>query len=173
MPKEGQSRKPGKKAATDSGTTPETPGSPNRAGSSTTIGALVSNLHHNYLQSLHQPLLESEERVLSTHRSPSRIHPHTRQFGTELKPHSSLPRFVIDIEEETDAAVAEAEAETDGKPISSQEQDDHANQSPSRRFSHFNLALRRFSHIHVHVNANYPGRVGVVTLLLCRLLDLS
>ncbi|KAH8401816.1 hypothetical protein KR009_008082 [Drosophila setifemur] len=137
--------------------------SSSRAGSSSAIGALVSNLHHNDLQSLHQPLLEREERLVTSspsHRSPTNRH-HRHHFGTEMKPHSSLPRFVIDIEEETDAAVAAAEAETEGRANNtSQEQDDHLSQSPTRRFSHFNLALRRFSHIHVHNINRYGDSMG-------------
>ncbi|KAH8271586.1 hypothetical protein KR018_010142 [Drosophila ironensis] len=168
MPKDGQAHKPGKKAKAPGAEddSPQTPGTPNRTGSSSparggsssTIGALVSNLHHNDLQSLHQPLLESEERALTFSANHRRPAANNRHFGSELKPHSSLPRFVIDIEEETDAAVAEAEA--DGKAVASQEPEDHSNHSPSRRFSHFNLALRRFSHIHVHNINRYGDSMG-------------
>lgn len=153
---------PHTEAASDTGST--TSASPTSSSSRTpahsTIGALVSNLHHHDVQSLHQPLLESEERALRKSRHPHRSH------GTERKPHSSLPRFVIDIEEETDAAVAAAAA-AEGKDCAAtgQEHEEHSNQSPSRRFSHFNLALRRFSHIHVHVNATYP--LGSLSLSLC------
>jgi len=167
MPKDGHPRKPQKQAAIteetpiSESTTPTTPAtsaspsSPSRITGHSTIGALVSNLHHHDLQSLHQPLLESEERVITAvnQRNPRQTH---RGYGTERKPHSSLPRFVIDIEEETDAAVAAAEGKGPS-PSPSQEHEEHSNQSPSRRFSHFNLALRRFSHIHAHVNADYPG----------------
>ncbi|EDX08051.1 GD11585 [Drosophila simulans] len=163
MPKDGHSRKPQKRASiaeetpVSDSTTPATtasPSSPSRTAGHSTIGALVSNLHHHDIQSLHQPLLESEERVIVAvnHRNPRQPH---RSYGTERKPHSSLPRFVINIEEETDAAVAAAEGK--GSPAPHQEHEEHSNQSPSRRFSHFNLALRRFSHIHAHVNADYPG----------------
>ncbi|XP_033155617.1 kinase D-interacting substrate of 220 kDa isoform X1 [Drosophila mauritiana] len=159
MPKDGHSRKPQKRASIaeetpvfDS-TTPATTASPSRTAGHSTIGALVSNLHHHDIQSLHQPLLESEERVIVavSHRNPRQP---LRSYGTERKPHSSLPRFVINIEEETDAAVAAAEGK--GSPAPHQEHEEHSNQSPSRRFSHFNLALRRFSHIHAH-NINRFG----------------
>ncbi|KAH8263921.1 hypothetical protein KR038_004837, partial [Drosophila bunnanda] len=145
-------------AASDTGST--TSASPIASNSRTTtaghstIGALVSNLHHHDVQSLHQPLLETEERAIRKSR-----HPH-RSYGTERKPHSSLPRFVIDIEEETDAAVAAAAAEGKDSPATGQEHEEHSNQSPSRRFSHFNLALRRFSHIHVHNINRYGDSMG-------------
>ncbi|KAH8348711.1 hypothetical protein KR084_010099 [Drosophila pseudotakahashii] len=173
MPKDGHSRKPPKKASSiaeeapnSESTTPTTPAtsaspsSPSRTTGHSTIGALVSNLHHHDIQSLHQPLLDSEERRIAptaNHRNPRQL---ARGYGTERKPTSSLPRFVIDIEEETDAAVAAAE-EGKGSPSPSQEHDqEHSNQSPSRRFSHFNLALRRFSHIHAHNINRYGDSMG-------------
>ncbi|XP_033250746.1 probable tubulin beta chain CG32396 [Drosophila miranda] len=125
-----------------------------------TIAALVSGLHHSGargFQSLHQPLLECEERALAI-KQHLRGH---RGHGIEASPHDSMPRFIVDIEEEP----SESSQSIGGQEHHYQEhpEQEHsgggggaggggAGASSSRRFSHFNLALRRFSHIHVHVN---------------------
>lgn len=143
-----------------------------------TIVALVRGLHDTGirdLQSLHRPLLEWEDRrVLPTCKSTPNTSNRTlhRQCGTEMAPHGSLPRLVINIES-SDAMPADVlnsgnrntlspsptptrslTPELNGDTCSgscSHHQEHSTTPNATRRFSHFNLALRRFSHIHVNV----------------------
>ncbi|XP_033234791.1 kinase D-interacting substrate of 220 kDa isoform X1 [Drosophila pseudoobscura] len=76
-----------------------------------------------------------------------------------------MPRFIVDIEEEP----SESSQSIGGQEHQDQEhpEQEHsggggggAGASSSRRFSHFNLALRRFSHIHVHNINRYGESMG-------------
>ncbi|SPP73470.1 Hypothetical predicted protein, partial [Drosophila guanche] len=131
--------------------------SPRPQASGGTIAALVSGLHHtgaSDIQSLHQPLLEYEERALIIKNQLKG----NRGHANEAAPHESMPRFIVDIEEEP----SESSQSTGVLEHQDQEHQEHEHNvgggsgggagipSSSRRFSHFNLALRRFSHIHVH-----------------------
>lgn len=151
-----------------------------------TIGALVRGIHDTGAHDLHRPLLSIEEEQLSSIKSTKLAA--RRGMATEIAPHASLPRLVINIESSSEAlttttldgstsvttsravnALSPSPTPTrsltpdsygqdglNGEACSgSVNGDNHLDQSTTpnttRRFSHFNLALRRFSHIHVHV----------------------
>lgn len=150
-----------------------------------TIGALVRGIHDTGTHDLHRPLLGREEEQRNSAKSKLAAR---RGMATELTPHASLPRLVINIESSSEAlttttldgstsvstsravnALSPSPTPTrsltpdsygqdglNGEACSgSVNGDNHLDQSTTpnttRRFSHFNLALRRFSHIHVHV----------------------
>lgn len=151
-----------------------------------TIGALVRGIHDTGAHDLHRPLLSIEEEQRSSIKSTKLAA--RRGMATEIAPHASLPRLVINIESSSEAlttttldgstsvttsravnALSPSPTPTrsltpdsygqdglNGEACSgSVNGDNHLDQSTTpnttRRFSHFNLALRRFSHIHVHV----------------------
>ncbi|XP_023162463.2 kinase D-interacting substrate of 220 kDa isoform X2 [Drosophila hydei] len=152
-----------------------------------TIVALVRGLHDTGirdLQSLHRPLLEWEDRrVLPTCKSTPNTSNRTlhRQCGTEMAPHGSLPRLVINIES-SDAMPADVLSSGNRNTLSpsptptrsltpelngdacsgscSHHQEHSTTPNATRRFSHFNLALRRFSHIHVNNINRYGDSMG-------------
>ncbi|KAH8413651.1 hypothetical protein KR222_002792, partial [Zaprionus bogoriensis] len=152
-----------------------------RASKQRTIGALVRGLHDTGTHDLHRPLLECEERVLYSSQQPA-----ARRIATELAPHASLPRLVINIEASTEAlttldATTKLTAnalsplptptgsltpDSYGPELNGDACNGNDNHSQSttpnttRRFSHFNLALRRFSHIHVHNINRYGDSMG-------------
>ncbi|XP_075168751.1 ankyrin repeat-rich membrane spanning isoform X3 [Haematobia irritans] len=79
------------------------------------------------------------------------LHPHSpnRNIATELSPHSSLPRLIVNI----DPAGDNNNSENGQKLPDSSE----IPTSPGRRFSQFNFNLRRFSHAHNATNLNRFG----------------
>lgn len=150
-----------------------------------TIGALVRGIHDTGTHDLHRPLLcSSEEQEEESRRHCSKSSSlAARRVATELAPHASLPRLVINIEASTEALTTTLDGsntlqatraalspsptptrsltpELNGDACSVSVNGDNHHQhnndqsttpNTTRRFSHFNLALRRFSHIHVHV----------------------
>lgn len=66
-----------------------------------TIGALVRGIHDTGAHDLHRPLLGREEELRSSTKSTKLAA--RRGMATELAPHASLPRLVINIESSSEA----------------------------------------------------------------------
>lgn len=66
-----------------------------------TIGALVRGIHDTGAHDLHRPLLSIEEEQLSSTKSTKLAA--RRGMATEIAPHASLPRLVINIESSSEA----------------------------------------------------------------------
>lgn len=172
-----------------------------------TIGALVRGIHDTGTHDLHRPLLCSSEEQEESRRHSSKSSLAARRVATELAPHASLPRLVINIEASTEALTTTLDGsntlqatraalspsptptrsltpdsygqELNGDACSVSVNGDnhhhhHNDQSTTpnttRRFSHFNLALRRFSHIHVHVLYSLffpPLSLFLLSIFLC------
>lgn len=133
-----------------------------------TISALIRGLHNTGIRdvnTMHLPLVDEsgeETTALSSVTSAldhSNSTPNsllaTPRLKSEMSPHSSLPRLIINIEPANDAGGGGGVVGTPGSSLSPTDELELAKQngtglpfSPgARRFSQFNFALRRFSHV--------------------------